>query len=138
MSRYNFALTNYECVLYMESTPEEDKLDELGDCLLVQFTGNGYLHFWTRCQKAIMNSGLFGTATITDTWDDSEKVWHIEPKNNQYAIKYTANDIRDLLGKGVDASMANDIAIYANQRFHECLPDWVAEKYANLTSVERN
>ena len=33
---------------YLESTPEEDRMDMAGDQIMVGFTGNGYLAFWKR------------------------------------------------------------------------------------------
>jgi len=42
MSRYNYTyMLDDECTCYLESTPEEDKLDEIEDDIAIDFTGNG-------------------------------------------------------------------------------------------------
>ena len=97
MSRYVFSYTvGDSCELYLESTPEEDRLDQTDGVTLVEFTGNGYLHFWTRCKKLVRDYKRFheaatgnsyveylgishlsgqwdGEGTITDLWYGDEK-----------------------------------------------------------------
>ena len=59
MARYVFTYTkNGVCELYSESTPEEEKLDMVDDQIAVDFTGNGYLKFWTRCKQMIQDFEL--------------------------------------------------------------------------------
>lgn len=56
MARYVFTYTkNGVCELYAESTAEEEKLDMVDDQIAVDFTGNGYLKFWTRCKEMIQD-----------------------------------------------------------------------------------
>ena len=59
MARYVFTYTkNGACELYAESTAEEEKLDMVDDQIAVDFTGNGYLKFWTRCKQMIQDFEL--------------------------------------------------------------------------------
>lgn len=126
MARYNFTLTNdYECVYYMESTVEEDKLDvEMG-----ALDGYGYLNFWKRCRVATDNSGLFGKATILDTYYDEEMTWDLLPPRGEFAIKFTTWDVMDALNKDVSFEVVNDIAIHLNVMFHEHLKEWATARY---------
>ena len=53
MARYHYTRENENgVVLYLESEPAEDAMDEFDDEIAVGFSGNGYLSFWTRCRKA--------------------------------------------------------------------------------------
>ena len=47
-------------VLYLESEPAEDAMDEFDDEIAVGFSGNGYLRFWTRCRSAAEWSQVCG------------------------------------------------------------------------------
>ena len=126
MARYNFALTNdYGCVCYMESTPEEDKLD-IG---IGALDGYGYLKFWKRCREATDNSGFFGKATILDTSYDEEKTWELAAPRGRYSIKFSPKDIWDALNEGVGPEVVNDIAIHLNMKFHEHLKEWAIQRY---------
>ena len=50
MARYHYTRENENgVVLYLESEPAEDAMDEFDDEIAVGFSGNGYLRFWTRC-----------------------------------------------------------------------------------------
>ena len=70
-------------VLYLESEPAEDAMDEFDDEIAVGFSGNGYLSFWTRCRKAAeaLPNGLKyaagGRCVITDTFTGEEKIWRV-------------------------------------------------------------
>lgn len=129
MSRYNFTLTNdYECAVYMESTPEEDRFD-IG---IGALDGYGYLKFWKRCREATDTSGLFGTATILDTDYDEEKVWHIDPPKGNYTIRYSVKDVMDSLHTSVNMKTVNAIAIHLNQEFHRHMKEWAMERYHEL------
>lgn len=76
MSRYNYTyMLDDECTCYLESTPEEDKLDEIEDDIAIDFTGNGYLHFWSRCKRAVFDLPRGGKSTIVDTYTGDEKIW---------------------------------------------------------------
>ena len=49
MARYHYTRENENgVVLYLESEPAEDAMDEFDDEIAVGFSGNGYLSFWTR------------------------------------------------------------------------------------------
>lgn len=64
MARYHYTRENENgVVLYLESEPAEDAMDEFDDEIAVGFSGNGYLSFWTRCRKAAeaLPSGMAGT-----------------------------------------------------------------------------
>lgn len=53
MARYHYTRENENgVVLYLESEPAEDAMDEFDDEIAVGFSGNGYLRFWTRCRRA--------------------------------------------------------------------------------------
>ena len=53
MARYHYTRENENgVVLYLESEPAEDAMDEFDDEIAVGFSGNGYLSFWTRCRRA--------------------------------------------------------------------------------------
>lgn len=53
MARYHYTRENKNgVVLYLESEPAEDAMDEFDDEIAVGFSGNGYLRFWTRCRRA--------------------------------------------------------------------------------------
>lgn len=53
MARYHYTRENKNgVVLYLESEPAEDAMDEFDDEIAVGFSGNGYLSFWTRCRRA--------------------------------------------------------------------------------------
>lgn len=93
MARYVFEyLIGDKLVGYLESTPEEDKMD----AGVEEFDGSGYLSFWKRSKKVAMdwnelimmcnnNKVLMDvleleeipegerTATIYDNWYDAEK-----------------------------------------------------------------
>lgn len=72
-------------VEYMESTPEEDDMDvdDNGDAY-IDFTGNGYLHFWTRCKKQILKRKLKnGVGEISDNLVDDVVVIS-QPTSNKY------------------------------------------------------
>lgn len=77
MERYNYSCTvNGECVGYLESTTEEDKLDMVDDQMAVRFTGNGYLAFWKRCKEFERSvQGEDRRSVILDTYTGEEKVW---------------------------------------------------------------
>ena len=55
MSRYVFSArdTRGRCVLYAESTVEEDRLDNAEGVS----GGSGYLKFWERCWKDVVSYG---------------------------------------------------------------------------------
>ena len=77
MARYVYSCKskNGECIGYLESTTEEDKLDMVGDEMAVGFTGNGYLQFWKRCKESEFTVGRkFFRSVITDTYTGDEKV----------------------------------------------------------------
>ena len=78
MARYHYTRENENgVVLYLESEPAEDAMDEFDDEIAVGFSGNGYLSFWTRCRKAAeaLPNGLKyaagGRCVITDTFTRS-------------------------------------------------------------------
>lgn len=78
MARYAYSCEaeDGECLLYLESTPEEERLDEVNAGVFVGFTGNGYLGFWKRCKES--EGGLRRKrrrSVITDTYTGEEKVW---------------------------------------------------------------
>lgn len=77
MARYAYSCEsgNGKCLLYLESTTEEDKLDMAGDQTAVGFTGNGYLAFWKRCKEAERELHGRRRSVITDTYTGEEKVW---------------------------------------------------------------
>ena len=61
---------------YLESTPEEDRMDMAGDQIMVGFTGNGYLAFWKRCREQELHLACSrARSVITDTYTGEEKVW---------------------------------------------------------------
>ena len=70
-------------VLYLESEPAEDAMDEFDDEIAVGFSGNGCLRFWTRCRRAAeaLPNGLKyaagGRCVITDTFTGEEKIWRV-------------------------------------------------------------
>ena len=52
MARYHYTRENENgVVLYLESEPAEDAMDEFDDEIAVGFSGNGYLSFWTRSAR---------------------------------------------------------------------------------------
>ena len=80
MARYHYTRENENgVVLYLESEPAEDAMDEFDDEIAVGFSGNGYLRFWTRCRRAAeaLPNGLKyaagGRCVITDTFTGEEK-----------------------------------------------------------------
>lgn len=76
MARYHYSyVLDGVCVRYLESTTEEDRLDEIEDQIAIDFTGNGYLRFWARCKRAARGLPEGGVSTITDTYTGDEKVW---------------------------------------------------------------
>lgn len=80
MARYVYTCEDRdsgEVLVYLESTPEEDALDEVNAGVLVGFTGNGYLSFWKRCKEAALSLTGHGLrrSVITDTYTGEEKVW---------------------------------------------------------------
>ena len=84
MARYHYTRENKNgVVLYLESEPAEDAMDEFDDEIAVGFSGNGYLSFWTRCRKAAeaLPNGLKyaagGRCVITDTFTGEEKIWRV-------------------------------------------------------------
>jgi len=84
MARYHYTRENENgVVLYLESEPAEDAMDEFDDEIAVGFSGNGYLSFWTRCRKAAeaLPNGLKyaagGRCVITDTFTGEEKIWRV-------------------------------------------------------------
>lgn len=63
MARYVFTYErDGDTILYEESTVEEDR-DDAG---LTEFGGTGYLSFWERCRRMMMESGLNGLGRIFD------------------------------------------------------------------------
>lgn len=75
MARYIYSCTvNGECVGYLESTNDEDKLDMMEDQVCVGFTGNGYLAFWKRCKDFERTVQGDKHSVITDTYTGEEKV----------------------------------------------------------------
>ncbi|OLR56226.1 hypothetical protein BHK98_09210 [Hornefia porci] len=61
---------------YLESSPEEDKMDMVEDQMMVGFTGNGYLAFWKRCkEQELSQAANRARSVITDTYTDEEKIW---------------------------------------------------------------
>lgn len=84
MARYHYTRENENgVVLYLESEPAEDAMDEFDDEIAVGFSGNGYLRFWTRCRRAAeaLPNGLKyaagGRCVITDTFTGEEKIWRV-------------------------------------------------------------
>lgn len=84
MARYHYTRENENgVVLYLESEPAEDAMDEFDDEIAVGFSGNGYLSFWTRCRRAAeaLPNGLKyaagGRCVITDTFTGEEKIWRV-------------------------------------------------------------
>lgn len=84
MARYHYTRENENgVVLYLESEPAEDAMDEFDDEIAVGFSGNGYLSFWTRCRRAaeaLPNSLKYaagGRCVITDTFTGEEKIWRV-------------------------------------------------------------
>ena len=78
MARYVYSCKskNGECIGYLESTTEEDKLDMVDDQMAVGFTGNGYLQFWKRCKESeLALTEKPYRSVITDTYTGDEKVW---------------------------------------------------------------
>lgn len=76
MARYHYTYAlDSEYICYLESTAEEDRLDEIEDEIAIDFTGNGYLRFWARCKRAVRGLPEGGMSTITDTYTGDEKVW---------------------------------------------------------------
>ena len=72
MARYHYTRENENgVVLYLESEPAEDAMDEFDDEIAVGFSGNGYLRFWTRCRRAAeaLPNGLKFTG--------EEKIWRV-------------------------------------------------------------
>ena len=57
MARYHYTRENENgVVLYLESEPAEDAMDEFDDEIAVGFSGNGYLSFWTDRKSTRLNS----------------------------------------------------------------------------------
>ena len=84
MARYHYTRENENgVVLYLESEPAEDAMDEFDDEIAVGFSGNGYLSFWTRCRRAAeaLPNGLKyaagGRCVITDTFTGEDKIWRV-------------------------------------------------------------
>lgn len=92
MGRYVFTYeVNGGCVVYAESTPDEDKLDmdfeDLSErdgiqvgCVAVEWTGNGWLAFWRRCMSMVLewrreNGYMEGKCHACDLWYDKERSW---------------------------------------------------------------
>lgn len=76
MARYCYSYTlDGACACYLESTAEEDQLDEIEDQIAIDLTGNGYLRFWARCKRAAYGLPKGGVSKITDTYTGDEKVW---------------------------------------------------------------
>lgn len=78
MARYAYSCESEDgrCLLYLESTTEEEKADRAGNQTMVGFTGNGYLAFWKRCKEAERElHGKRHRSVITDTYTGEEKVW---------------------------------------------------------------
>ena len=95
MSRYVFTHTVGEsCEVYLESTADEDMADCHDGVISIEFTGNGYLHFWKRCKETLAQYERLMDAAkdnpyaeslgidvpdgeqssvITDLWYDEEK-----------------------------------------------------------------
>lgn len=89
MARYHYTRENENgVVLYLESEPAEDAMDEFDDEIAVGFSGNGYLSFWTRCRRAAeaLPNGLKyaagGRCVITDTFTGEEKIWRVDGGND--------------------------------------------------------
>ena len=92
MGRYAFTYeVDGKCVLYAESTSDEDKLDldfedlserdgkHLG-CIAVDWTGNGWLAFWRRCMDMVIDwsqkhGWKDGMCHACDLWYDKERSW---------------------------------------------------------------
>lgn len=72
MARYVYTCEDRdsgEVLVYLESTPEEDALDEVNP-------GSGYLSFWKRCKEAAQSFIVYvRRSVITDTYTGEEKVW---------------------------------------------------------------
>lgn len=84
MARYHYTRENENgVVLYLESEPAEDAMDEFDDEIAVGFSGNGYLSFWTRCRRAAealpngVKYAAGGRCVITDTFTGEEKIWRV-------------------------------------------------------------
>lgn len=70
MARYTMTFKEaktQEVLLYMQSTAAEDDPEQ----------GDGYMHFWTRCKKAIIeletSEGVKGFAELEDNWNDTTR-----------------------------------------------------------------
>lgn len=76
MARYHYTYVfNGVCIRYLESTAEEDQLDETEDKIAIDFTGNGYLRFRGRCKRAAHRLPKGGRSTITDMYTGDKRRW---------------------------------------------------------------
>lgn len=105
MARYHYTRENENgVVLYLESEPAEDAMDEFDDEIAVGFSGNGYLSFWTRCRRAAeaLPNGLKyaagGRCVITDTFGELFEETYIQGEIAIRSYDSTGTTIEHYLG----------------------------------------